>query len=245
MRGEKAELPQNVTVVYVPAIPKIGVSAMNNITARANVLYSITWTSQDDVPGWHGRHEPHIFEKGRQYRLPYGRPLSRGKFIFSGVTTEKTVSVEDFLDAAADIDSVFYKQRSGKLEDGRLVKTSVFYALDCSAFVSFCWALPEIRKTYNIKRDDVSFLGKCTGESIALIEPGDALNLARKEIAGLGHHPHIVLVTGVGDGLFEITEQTPPQLTRRVFTKAELEKKYGGHSIFRYKFRDSVPAFFE
>ncbi len=223
----------------------MGFDFMNNITARANVLYSIMWTAQADVSGWRGIREPFVFKKGTSYHLPYGRPINCGKIIFSGAMTEKTVSIENFLSASADKNSIYYKERSGKFENNKLVKSSVFYAMDCSAFVSFCWGLPEIRKTRNIKQDDVSFLGKCCGDSINNIEPGDALNLTKKDITVSGKTPHVVLVTRVFDDMFEITEQAPPQLHRSICTKSELEKKYSEFSILRYKFRDTVPNFFE
>ena len=100
-------------------------TSQNNIVARANYLYGLTWTCQEDVSGWRGIY---TFSKGKTYRLPYGQPINTGAYIGYGVT------VEDFLTAAHAKGSVFYTSRSTYKSNG---SSSVYYAIDCSAFVSW------------------------------------------------------------------------------------------------------------
>lgn len=53
-------------------------TSQTNIVARANYLYGLTWTCQQDVSGWRGNY---TFTKGKTYRLPYGQPINTGEYI--------------------------------------------------------------------------------------------------------------------------------------------------------------------
>ena len=100
-----------------------------NIVARANYLYGLTWTCQETVSGWRGNY---TFSQGCTYRLPYGQPINSGAYIGYGV------SIDDFLTAANTKGSVFYTARSTYTDNST---SSVCYATDSSAFVSWCWGI--------------------------------------------------------------------------------------------------------
>lgn len=190
-----------------------------DIVDRADYLYDQVWVARETVEGWRGEH---IFEEGGTYHLPYAQPVEEGRYIGFGV------SVEDFLRSAEEEGSVFYEERSC-YGDG----DSTYYGLDCSAFVSWCWGIDR-HTTWSIPIV-TTVLGMATEENVrGKLRLGDALN---SRAAG-----HVVLVTGIaydGEGIMEsveITEQTPPQLTRSRYTPEELAEKYGGrYQICRYE----------
>ena len=193
-------------------------ASQSNIVARANYLYDLTWTCQETVSGWRGNY---TFSKGSTYRLPYGQPIDAGSYI------GYEVSIEDFLAAAKTQGSIFYTSRSTYTGNS---SSSVYYATDCSAFVSWCWGID--RKTaYSLPQVSAN-IGAVTAQNITKLELGDALNSSEAS--------HVVLVTGLaysGSTLtkIEITEQTPPQLKRSSYTPAELASKYSsGYTILRY-----------
>lgn len=208
---------------------------LSAITKRADALYAMKWTAQKNIKGWKRKYS---FEAGNTYHIPYGRPLNRGKYIGYGVSTA------EFLAAAADPDSIFYRKRSGKYKpDGKLTRTSTFYAMDCSTFVSLCWALPVRKTTVQWHTLDAENMGLCTGGMLSALEPGDALNCCN------GKQRHIVLVSRAGDNRIEITEMTPPQMKRTRYDLTEASqrndflKKYCGYTIYRYCSRDNVKPF--
>ena len=96
-----------------------------NIVDRANYFFATTWVCQKTVYGWR---DQFTYYEGETYHLPYGQPVNSGKFIGYGCT------LEDFLIAAADGDSIYYSVQSEY--NGW---TSVYYATDCAAFVAMCW----------------------------------------------------------------------------------------------------------
>lgn len=114
---------------YVAILPaqqmqvRAATANQNNIVARANYLYNATWVCQKTVSGWRGNY---TFTKGNTYHLPYGQPVSAGAYI------GYSVSVDAFLEAAANANSVFYTSKSNYAG-----KYSTYYATDCSAYVSW------------------------------------------------------------------------------------------------------------
>ena len=52
-------------------------SGVDNIVARADYWYHITWTAQRDVKGWR---DQSVYIKGQTYHIPYGQPMSVGKY---------------------------------------------------------------------------------------------------------------------------------------------------------------------
>ena len=185
-----------------------------NIIDRADWYYGITWVAQDDLAGWNGD-----FVKGNIYRIPYGLPINSGKYIGFGVT------FEEFVKAAADEDSIFYKETSSF--DGH---TTPYYAADAASFVCFCWNISRV--TTSGLTGVATSQGTLTEERIkTVLQLGDALNIPGK---------HVALVTKLGrnsSGVInqiEITEQTAPQIKRYLFTPAELVKEYANYTILRY-----------
>ena len=197
----------------------------NNIVGWADYYYDITWTALKTIDGWHSSSSSYTFTKGNTYRIPYAQPINSGKYIGYGAT------VETFLAAAADVNSVFYTKTSSYNNT-----YSAYYGMDCSAFVSSCWGAKRTT-TYYIPTISEN-LGSPNEDNIDALALGDALN--SKSVG------HVVLVTDIeyADGKVskvEITEETPPQLKRTVYTRANLISKYSAsYTIQRYS--GSVPT---
>ena len=189
-----------------------------NIAERCDYFFNTTWVCQKTVNAWR---DETVFTKGETYRLPYGQPVNSGEFIGYGAT------LEEFLEAAADADSVFYSVQSEYRG-----WTSVYYATDCAAFVAMCWG--TVRQDCSTLPYYSTYLGNPTLDNIHdILELGDAL-----DSTSVGH---VVLVSDMiyddyGNLIsIEITEQTPPQLKRTYFTPEELAAKYGDEfGIYRY-----------
>ena len=196
--------------------------SQQNIVDRANYLYNATWVCQKNVNGWR---DTYTFMKGNTYHIPYGQPVYAGAYVGFGV------SVDAYLEAAANPNSVFYTSRSNYAG-----KTSTYYATDCSAFVSWSWGVN--RQTTATIPNISTYLGMANTTNIPKLQLGDCLN---SNSAG-----HVVLVTGLSYNAsgaltqIEITEQTPPQLKRSYFTPSSLANYYGAkYGIYRYT--GSVP----
>jgi hypothetical protein len=188
-------------------------------------MYGITWTAKSTVYGWRYNY---VFNAGSTYRIPYGQPVSTGYYIGFGV------SIDEFVKAAKTSGSVFYTSRSSYSATG---SSSVYYATDCSAFVSWCWGVSR-RTTYSLPQIS-TYIGMATASNAYKLQIGDALN--SNDVG------HVVLVTDLvynSSGTLtsiEITEQTPPQMKRSTFTPSSLGAKYGGdYGIYRYS--GTVPA---
>ena len=206
-----------------PVTVQAATTSQNNIVARADYLYDITWVAQSTVYGWKYNY---TFYQGNTYRIPYGQPINSGYYIGFGV------SVDNFLSAANTAGSVFYTSRSTYGST-----SSVYYATDCSAFVSWCWGTTR-KTTYSIPQVS-TYIGMATASNASLLQLGDCLN--SNDVG------HVVLVTDLiydSSGnltSIEITEQTPPQLKRSYYTPAQLGAKYGTYyGIYRYS--GTVPA---
>jgi hypothetical protein len=193
-------------------------TSQNNIVARADYLYDITWVCQQNVSGWNYNY---TFYAGNTYRIPYGQPINSGYYIGYGV------SVDNFVSSANTYGSVYYSSRSTYG-----TTSSVYYATDCSAFVSWCWGVDR-KTTYSIPQIS-TYIGMAnTTNSTYNLQLGDCLN--SNDVG------HVVLVTGLSYDSngnitqIEITEQTPPQLKRSYYTPSELGSKYGTYyGIYRY-----------
>lgn len=206
---------------------KAATSSQQNIVAWADYYYGITWTAQKTVYGWKGNY---TYSKGNTYRLPYGQPVTKGKYI------GYQVNIDDFIAATDDEDSIFYTTKSYY---SGYSSNSVYYATDCSGFVSICWGLKTRHTTSTIPSCSTN-LGNLSSSTVNKLQIGDCLNSTSDK--------HVVLVTDVvysGDTVkkIEITEQTPPQLKRTTYTASELVSKYSskGYSIYRYSGTVSAP----
>ena len=213
-----------VPVFHVEAQARTWSVNQQNIADRADFFFNATWVCQKTVYGWR---DQFTYYEGETYHLPYGQPVNSGKFIGYGV------ELEEMLLAAADADSVFYSRQSEF--NGW---TSVYYATDCAAFVAMCWG--TVRQDCSTLPYYSTYKGSPTESNIHnVLQLGDAL-----DSTSVGH---VVLVTDMiyddsGELIqIEITEQTPPQLKRTLFTPAELAAKYAAEfGIYRYG--GSVPA---
>ena len=212
-----------VTILGVSIPVEASNNYQNNIVARANYLYNTTWVCKKTVTGWRGQY---YFYAGNTYRIPYGQPVHSGRYV------GYYVSVDDFLASTKNANSVFYTSRSSCSG-----LKSVYYATDCSAFVSWCWGIPR-QTTATIPKYS-TYKGMANTSNVYKLELGDCLN---SNSVG-----HVVLVTGLTynkNGVLtqiEITEQTPPQLKRSYYTPQQLANKYGAYyGIYRYY--GAVPA---
>ena len=201
---------------------KAATTSQNNIVARADYFYNLTWTAQSTVYGWKYNY---TFYAGNTYRVPYGQPINSGAYV------GYYVSIDNFLKAVNTAGSVFYTSRSTYGST-----SSVYYATDCSAFVSWCWGVSRMT-TYSIPQIS-TYIGMATASNAYSLQLGDCLN--SNDVG------HVVLVTDLkysGSTLtsIEITEQTPPQMKRSYYTPSELGAKYGTYyGIYRYY--GTVPA---
>ena len=196
-----------------------------NIVARADYMYNTMWTCKKTISGWNYKY---TFYAGNKYHLPYAWPVHAGAYIGYGV------SVDGFLNAAANANSSFYKYRS--YVSGVGYSYSTYYGSDCSSFVSWCWGIKR-NTTYTIPNYS-KYIGRVnTNNAKYALQLGDALN----------SQDHVVLVTDLvydangAISLIEITEQTPPQMKRSYYTPQALSAKYSAsYSIYRYY--GNVPA---
>lgn len=200
-------------------------TSQQNIVGWADYYYDITWTAQKTVSGWKGNY---TYYQGNSYRLPYGQPVTQGKYIGYGV------SIDDFISATKDANSAFYSTKSYY---SGYSSNSVYYATDCSAFVSLCWGIP--RSTTSSIPSRATGLGKLSSSTVNSLQIGDCLNSTS---AG-----HVVLVTDVtySSGTItsvEITEQTPPQLKRTTYSASSLVSYYGARGYYIYRYNGTVPT---
>ena len=212
-------------IFYPSAEVHAATTSQQNIVGWADYYYDITWTAQKTVSGWKGNY---TYYQGNSYRLPYGQPATKGKYIGYGI------SVDDFLLATKDADNEFYTTKSYY---SGYSSNSVYYATDCSAFVSLCWGIPR-STTYSIPNYGTN-LGKISSSTVNNLQIGDCLN---SNSAG-----HVVLVTDVtysGNNVtsVEITEQTPPQLKRTTYSASSLVSYYGSRGYYIYRYNGNVPA---
>jgi len=205
-------------VTTASAVPAISEN-QQHIVDRANYLYNLTWVAQKTVSA-HSYSSYYTFYAGNTYHLPYGQGPT-ANYIGYGV------SPENFVVAAADINSVFYRYKSTA---GSWYST--YYITDCSGFVSWCWGLTAKQSTRSLANYS-SYVASVTTNNIRnYLRVGDALNR---------YDYHVVLVTdmiydnsGNLTGI-EITEQTIPQTKRTIYTPAQLASAYASYDgIYRY-----------
>lgn len=202
----------------------------------ADSLYGMTWIAKKTIDSY-GKDKDEIFYEGQEYHLPYGMPISKGMYI--GLPSWGwVITPEKFLEEAKKSDSLLYTSNGGWL--GSPYSNSAYcpyYGMDCSAFVSYCWNLSARNTTYGLPGYATNF-GLVSETTIDKIELGDALN----------NSGHVVLVSDVcydKDGKVidvEITQETPPQLRRDVYTREELIEKYKTFYILQYAETDKSLA---
>lgn len=202
------------SVFAASAAPASAVTdSQRNIVGWADYLYDTTWTAKQNVTGWR-----YTFSKGGTYHLPYSQPVNTNGYIGYGI------SIDGFLAAADDINSKLYTDSS------TYNRTSTYYGMDCSSFVSLCWGVKR-QTTYSIP--SISTKIGVLSENIDKLQLGDGLNYRDS------NEQHVILVTDLEytDGQvtsIEITEQTPPQLKRTTYTRAALLNRYSYYIAYRY-----------
>ncbi len=205
---------------FVGIMPKLEMKVeakftANEIVARADELYNLTWTPLKTIYGYG---QNYTFEAGKTYHIPYGMPVKTQTFI------GYNISVSDFIAETKNANSKLYTSSSGYNASGFAnAWYCPYYAMDCSTFVSYCWGLSSRQTTSSIGNYATN-LGACNSSNVGKIQIGDALNKSG----------HVKLVTGVSNGVYEITEETPGQLTRSTYTAAQLVANNSGYSILRY-----------
>jgi hypothetical protein len=211
---------------WMPA-PKVRAVTANqqNIVDRADYLYSLTWVAQKTVSA-HAYNYYYTYYAGNTYHLPYGQG-DTSYYIGYGVTPE------NFVAAASDANSVFYRYKSYA---GSWYST--YYISDCSGFVSWCWGLTAKQSTRSLANYSTYVASVTTSNIRNYLQVGDALNR---------YDYHVVLVTDLeydsaGNLVtIEITEQTIPETKRSYYTPAGLASAYASYDgIYRYK--GNVPA---
>lgn len=219
MFGVFPEITNQINIITSKA------AGIDNITARADYLYNLTWTAQANMNGYinSSGKVTKTYAKGQSYRIPYGQPVGSNGFI------GYNISIDNFLEATKSASNPFYTKRGGGTSGSM---NSNYYSMDCSTFVSYCWGLSSRYTTSTWSSVNATNLGKCTSVNVGKIQQGDAINLAGN---------HIVLVSRVNsNGTYEITEETPPEIKRITYSASDLVKKYSSYTIYRYNKRDSV-----
>jgi len=196
-----------------------------NIVLRARQIFEIEWTPLRDVITWARRG---VFRAGETVQgLPYGMPPPNNY-------VPLRTSFSEFLELVDDRSSSFYRSIATRHHD------APFFALDCSAFVSYAWGLDEHLMTGALPSVSTNI-----GIDMQDIQVGDALNKP-----GI----HVVLVTEIRYdkdneiSAIGIMELNPPKATLTSygeegdFPLVELQRRYlnNGFSIIRYSERESV-----
>lgn len=220
-------LPFIEVIIEMENKDTIAVSGIDNIVSRAYHQVNITWIPTKLVDGFRdskgiltGTYFP-----GRIYvGLPYGQLVNSGKYV------PHNASFDNFLEAVADSNSLFYTSRGsyGALE-------STYYGNDCSAFVAYAYGLPRMTTTSIGMSSQFS---KVDGNSIYNAQVGDCFNKSGS---------HVELITGMeydqnGELVsVEVSEQTPPKARTVVYTPSEVQEIIdGGYTLLRYKQREYV-----
>ena len=100
-----------------------------NIVARANYLYDLTWMPLKTIYGY-GKNS--TFNAGTAYHIPYGMPVNTNTFI------GYDISVDDFIAQTKNANSKLYTNNSGYNSSSfKNAWYCPYYAMDCSTFVSY------------------------------------------------------------------------------------------------------------
>ena len=140
----------------IPVSASAATVSQKNIVSRADWLYDTTWTAKKDVTGWR-----YTFSKGGTYHIPYSQPVYTNGYIGYGI------SVDGFLSSADDLSSKLYTDSS------TYNRTSTYYGMDCSSFVSLCWGVNR-QTTYSLP--NISTKIGTLSSYIDSAQIGDALN---------------------------------------------------------------------
>lgn len=206
----------------------IAASGIENIISRAYHQVNINWKPKQDVNGYthsNGKQEE-AYYAGRIYAgMPYGQQVDSGLYV------PHDASFQTFLNAVKNQTSIFYTKR-GSYD----TRNSVYYASDCSAFVTYSYDLP--RMTTSMISSSKMF-DKVKDNSVYNAKVGDCFNRANY---------HVELITGMNydkNGALisvEVSEQTPPKARTIIYTPSRLQSMIdnGGYTLLRYQYTSNV-----
>lgn len=241
MKSKKllSTLTAGVTALTMLGVVPAGVlnasakSSQTDIMKVADSLYALTWKAKKTIDSY-GRDKDEIFYEGKEYHIPYGMTIDKGMYI--GLPSWGwVITIDKFMEETKDEDSKFYTDHGGWTYS--MYSNSAYcpyYGMDCSSFVSYCWDLSSRNTTYGLPGFSTNY-GLLSEKTIDKIELGDALN----------NSGHVMLITDVTydtDGKvldIEITQETPPQLRRDVYTRQEAIEKYNNYYILQYASHDT------
>lgn len=194
------------------------------VVNRANYLYNLTWTPKKTIYGYG---QNYTFTAGKVYHIPYGMIVSGGKWVGSSSWTN-AITPEKFIEYTKDSSSKLYTSHGGWESSGyKNAWYCPYYAMDCSAFVSYCWNINR-HTTNNLPGTNLGIVSKSTIDNIQI---GDAINNIKS---------HVKLVTSVardGNGKvtsIEIMEETPPELRKVSYSRSEFISNNSSYYIYRY-----------
>ena len=235
----RAQASGEINPEYLPrlrdGLPRRELSqGVQNTVKRARQMTNIEWIPQKEIKGWWYSANGVKYTAGVKYTgLPYGQPLT-GKYV------PWSASLETFLAAVNDPSSVMYTKTG---DNG--AKSGPYYAIDCSAFVSWAWNMSRLKTCDGLRSTANSTK---IGSSYSLVEVGDALV----------NRYHTVLVTDVTynpDGTIASVELSEANVSQTssfcchswrytgADRLAQLETYYfrnNGYSVYRSLIRDNA-----
>lgn len=200
--------------------------------ARARLLTDFKWTPVRDVPTYTRDAGNGVLPAGAEVTgFPYSSLEMTDKFI------TENVSIETFLSAVSNPDSVFYRAGRGALG-------AMNYGLVCNGLARYALGIPE----------RISTKRWCGIPGMRTIAPKGEYSVDDMEKCDVLYafndgRSHVALVTDlVRDEaghvtVVEVSEAVRPHCKRRKFTPEEYYEKYKPFALQRYDFIDDVPPF--
>ncbi len=201
--------------------------------ARARQLTEFKWTPRKDIKTYTKKTGVTTFPANVEVKgVIYSSPEPIDKFF------DENVSVETFLSALGNPDSVLYE----KDLDGAN-NSWPYYGIVCNGFIRYAFG---IDKRYSTKRwptlpgmNHIAEPGFFKPEDIELCDVLYGYNKTGRK--------HVAMITDLlknEDGVIEqieVSEGTRPTCIRRQFTVEEFYKKFAEFGLWRYQFVDDVP----
>lgn len=182
--------------------------------ARAEYILNFRWTAVASFTGW-----GYTFTKGNSYTIPYGQPYNHGGYLFYNIT------LAQFEAGAKNANSNVYRHDD--------VGGGAYWALDCSAFASFCLGVTTRCTTYTFETWANNSSNGFYYKSFSTVAKGDLLNSN-----SVGH----VLVVGKVDGNNVSCYESTPQYRKGradicYTTKTKTEWQNIGYKVVGYDYR--------
>lgn len=200
--------------------------------ARARLLTDYRWTPVRDLPTYTKAEGNCVLPAGKEVvGFPYSGSELYDKFIC------ESVSIESFLTAVANPDSILYRPGNGSLG-------AVSYGIVCNGFVRYALGIPW-RVPTRIWNDipGIRTIAPKECYSVDDMAPCDVLHAFND---GRNHVAMITDLVRDENGRVcevEVSEAVRPCCTRRRFTPEEFYEKYKVFALQRYELLDSVPPY--